>query len=136
MADQVKRVVQRDNTTVDSEGAVVREKTQAVSTNSDSKVTAVNVVWYIYGLVAILLALRFVLKLTGANPGNGFVSFVYAISDVLSAPFDSIFGVTKADSGTVSSVFEPSILVAIAVYALIAWGITKLFTLNEPKQLA
>lgn len=134
MVNQVKRVVRRDNTTVDGEGAVVTEKTQATNTSVDSKITAANIIWYLFGLVAILLALRFVLKLFGANSENSFVSFVYSVSGVLSAPFDSIFGVTKATSGTVSSVFEPSILVAIAVYALIAWGIAKLLTLNEPRQ--
>lgn len=134
MADQLKRVVQRDNTTIDGEGAVVREKTQATSTQVDSKVTTANIIWYVYGFIAILLALRFILKLTGANTENSFVNFVYSVSGILSSPFDSIFGVTKATSGSVSSVFEPSILVAIAVYALIAWGIAKLLTLNEPRQ--
>jgi len=133
MVDQVKRVVERDNTTVDSEGAVVREETQATSTKIDSKITVANVIWYIYGFVAILLALRFILKLFGANSANAFVSLVYSLSGVLSAPFDSIFGVARNATETVSSVFEPSILVAIAVYALVAWGIAKLLTLNEPK---
>jgi len=133
MVDQVERVVQKDNTTVDAKGAVVREKTQASSTEVDSKVTVANIIWYIYGLVAILLGIRFILKITGANPTNAFVDFIYSVSGILSAPFDSIFGVTNTTSGSVSSVFEPSILVAIAVYALVAWGIAKLLTLNEPR---
>ncbi len=134
MSDQLRRVVQKDNTTVDSEGAVVREKTQATSTKVDSKVTVANIIWYIYGVVGILLALRFVLKLSGANPINSFVDFIYSVSGVLSGPFDSIFGVAKSTSGTVNSVFEPSILVAVAIYALVAWGIAKLLTLNEPSE--
>ena len=133
MADQINRVVQRDNTTVDDDGAVVTEKTQATSTQADPKITLANIIWYIYGFVAILLVLRFILKLTGANSANSFVSFIYSVSGVFTAPFDSIFGVTKSTSGTISSVFEPSILVAIAVYALIAWGIAKLLTLGEPR---
>lgn len=133
MADQINRVVQRDNTTVDDDGAVVTEKTQATSTQVDPKVTIANVIWYIYGFVAILLALRFILKLTGANSANSFVSFIYTVSGVFTAPFDSIFGVTKSTSGTISSVFEPSIMVAIAVYALVAWGIAKLLTLNQAR---
>jgi hypothetical protein len=116
---------------IDQDGTVVREKSRAVETRQNPKSTFVNAVWYIYGVIAILLALRFVLKLTGANPANGFVNFIYAVSGVLSAPFDSIFGVESAKAGTVHSVFEPSILVAILIYALIAWGIAKLITLNE-----
>lgn len=133
MADEQRRVVERDSTVVEGDGSVVRERSQSTNTKVDSKVTIANVIWYIYGLIAILLTIRFVLKLLGANSGNAFVSFIYSVSGVLSAPFDSIFGVTKATSGTTSSVFEPSIIVAIAVYALIAWGIAKLLTLNEPK---
>ena len=51
---------------------------------------------------------------------------------ILTAPFDNIFGVTSATTGTVRSVFEPSILVAGVVYALIGWGIVKLLSLNKP----
>ena len=133
MSDEVTRVVQRDNTTVESDGAVVREKTQARSTQTNPKITVANFIWYLYGLVAILLTIRFILKLSGANSDNGFVSFIYSITGVLSAPFDTIFGVTKASTGKITSVFEPSIIVAIAVYALVAWGIAKLLTLNEPR---
>jgi len=128
---EVKKVIETDQRAATDEGTVVTERARTEKTEVDPKVTASNIIWYIYGFIAIILALRFILKLTGANPGNAFVSFIYAVSGVFSAPFDSIFGVTKASAGTVSSVFEPSILVAIAVYALIAWGLTKLLTLNE-----
>lgn len=123
------------NKGVDQDGAVVRQKSRAVETKADTKTTAVNLVWYLYGLVTILLAFRMFLKLFGANSANGFVSFIYSVSGVLSAPFDNIFGVKTAEAGSTRSVFEPSILVAIAVYALIAWGITKLLTLNEKESI-
>ncbi len=97
----------------------------------DTKSTAANAVWYVVGAIVILLGFRFVLKLFGANPSSGFVEFVYAISGILSGPFDNIFGVTTASTGTVSSVFEPSILVAAVVYALIGWGIVQLMNLNR-----
>jgi hypothetical protein len=131
MADIERKVTETTNTGVADTGEVVNERTSRVQTSAGSKMTAVNAVWYVFGFIAILLALRFVLKLLGANPENGFVSFIYAISGILSAPFDNIFGVTSAQAGQAQSVFEPSILVAIAIYALIAWGVAKLLTLNE-----
>jgi hypothetical protein len=131
MADIERKVTETTNTGVADTGEVVNERTSRVQTSAGSKMTAVNAVWYVFGFIAILLALRFVLKLLGANPENGFVSFIYAISGILSAPFDNIFGVTSAQAGQTQSVFEPSILVAIAIYALIAWGVAKLLTLNE-----
>ncbi len=129
---EVKKVINKQQQVADNDGTIVTERAKTTRTNVDPKVTIANVIWYVYGLIAIILAFRFVLKITGANAGNSFVNLIYTISRVFSAPFDTIFGVTSANSGNVSSVFEPSILVAIAVYALIAWGIAKLFTLNEP----
>lgn len=114
-------------------GAQVQQETKKVNTEvaGDSKTTAANTVWYIVGFVEILLAFRFVLKLFGANPASGFVSFVYSITNILTAPFDNIFGVTRPEAGDVQSVFEPSILVAAIVYGLIGWGIVKLLNVNR-----
>ena len=133
MAVSETRETERVNSGIDQDGAVVRERTSSVESKSNPKTTLVNLVWYLYGLVAILLALRMILKLLGANTANGFVSFIYSITGALSGPFDSIFGVKTAEAGNTQSVFEPSILVAIVVYGLIAWGITKLITLNEKR---
>ena len=131
MPETEQKVTETTSRTADQDGSVTRENTKTLQTNDGSKTTAVNVVRYIYGFVAIVLALRFILRLFGANPGNAFVELIYSISGVFSLPFDTIFGVESIQAGDVSSVFEPSILVAIAIYALISWGVTKLLTLNE-----
>lgn len=131
MSDVKRKETQTVNTAVDDEGTVVKERTSSVHTNTDTKTAAVNFIWFVYGVIAMLLGIRMLLKLFGANSANGFVELIYSVSGVLSAPFDTIFGVTQTEAGATQSVFEPSILVAIAVYGLIAWGIAKLFTLNE-----
>jgi hypothetical protein len=133
MADIKQTVTRTNETGVDPNGTEVQQQTKRIQTTDavDSKTTAQNAVWYVLGFIEILLAFRFVLKLLGANPESGFVSFIYSITGVLTAPFDSIFGVTSAESGAIESVFEPSILVAAAVYAIIAWGIVKLITINR-----
>lgn len=131
MVDIERKVTESVNTGINKDGGVVHERTSSVQTKSDFKTTAVNLIWYLYGFISILLGIRMVMKLFGANSANGFVDLLYSVSGVLSAPFDSIFGVAKAEAGNTQSVFEPSILVAIVVYALIAWGVAKLLTLNE-----
>jgi hypothetical protein len=133
MAEFKETVTTSRDTGVDETGQAVEQQTRKVDTTvaADSKVTAANAVWYILGIIEILLAFRFILKLFGANPASGFVSFIYAVTGVLTAPFDNIFGVASTSAGAVQSVFEPSILVAGVVYALIAWGIVKLMTLNR-----
>ena len=133
MADIKQTVTRTEDTGVDPAGATVQQHTKRVQTEAapDTKTTAQNIVWYIVGFAEILIGLRFVLKLFGANPSSSFVDVTYNITGVLTAPFDTIFGVATATEGQVSSVFEPSILVAAAVYALIAWGIVKLITINQ-----
>lgn len=133
MADTRETVTTRENSGVDKTGAKVEQQSREVHSESslDGRSTAANAVWYVFGFIAIVLGFRFTLKLFGANPAASFVDLVYSISGVLTAPFDNIFGVTAASAGQTKSVFEPSILVAMAVYALIAWGIVKLMNLNQ-----
>lgn len=134
MAEIKKTVTTSQNEGVNETGARVSQETRKVGTEvtGDGRSILTNIVWYIVGFIEVILLLRFVLKLLGANPSNGFVDLVYTVSGVFTAPFDSIFGVTTPPAGDVNSVFEPSILVAAAVYALIGWGIVKLINLNRP----
>lgn len=46
-----------------------------------------QIVWYLVSLLEVLLAFRFVLKLTAANAAAGFTSFIYTITWPFSAPF-------------------------------------------------
>lgn len=87
-----------------------------------------QIVWYILGIIEILLAFRFILKLAGANPESGFVSFIYSASNIFAQPFYSIFHVTV----TYKSVFEWSTLVAMFVYLVIAYGVVKFIQLVNP----
>lgn len=134
MAEIKKTVTTSKNEDVSDTGAQVSQETKKVGTevtgNNRSIIT--NGIWYLVGFIEIILIFRFILKLFGANPANGFVDFVYAVTGVLTAPFDNIFGVAEQQAGDVNSAFEPSILVAAAVYALIGWGIVKLLSLNRP----
>ena len=79
---------------------------------------AAAVVGLIVGVVDVLIAGRFMLKLLGASNQSSFVSFIYGVTAPLVGPFHGIF----ANSGAANNVFEPAALVAIAVFALIGWG--------------
>lgn len=87
-----------------------------------------QVIWYILGVVEILLASRILLKLMAANQGSSFTSFIYSVSAPFSLPFRGVLG-TSAAAG---SVIEWSTLVAMAVYAVVAFGLVKLFQLIKP----
>ena len=133
MLDTKQTITRTEDTGLDTVGAQVQEQTERVRTETavDAKTTLQNIVWYILGFIEIILALRFVFKLFGANAASSFVSFLYDVTNVLIVPFEQIFGITRTSTGTNESVFEPSVIVAVAVYALIAWGIVKLITINK-----
>lgn len=87
-----------------------------------------QIVWYILGTIEVVLAFRVILKLLGANPQSGFTSFIYAISNPFALPFAGILRVTAVSE----VVLEWSTLVAMAVYAIVAYGIVSLFQLVKP----
>jgi hypothetical protein len=85
----------------------------------------IHIVWYILGLLEVLMAFRFVLKLLSANPEASFTKLIYNFSYPFVTPFISVFHVSQVEG----SVFEWTTLLAMLVYLLIAWGIVKLFSL-------
>lgn len=96
--------------------------TDPYATRRDRAYKIQQAISLVAGVLEVLLAFRFALRLLAANPNNGFVAFVYGITAPLVAPFVGIFG-TPAFEG---NVLEPHALVAIVVYALIAWALVKL----------
>ena len=102
------------------------EPTRTERVNGTS--TAARVVWFIAGVLLTLLAFRFVLVLLGANPNNAFANFIYTVSHPFVAPFFGLFGYSLHYG---VSRLELSTLVAMAVYALVAFGIAKLLTIRQ-----
>jgi hypothetical protein len=86
-----------------------------------------QVVWYILGILEVLLSFRFVLKLLAANPQAGFSRFIYTLSYPFAAPFLNVFNASKIED----VVFEWTTLLAMFVYWLIAWGIVKVFFMSK-----
>ena len=81
-----------------------------------------NGIYLLFGILAGLLSIRFVLGLLGANPAAGFAQFIHGITRPFLAPFVGLFGQPRFEG----SVFELNALVAILVYALIAWVLVKI----------
>ncbi len=86
-----------------------------------------QIVWYLLSLLEILLAFRFVFKLTGANPGAGFTHFIYAITAPFMAPFIAVFPTVAVEG----SIFEWTTILAIVVYWMIALAIIQLFLMSK-----
>ena len=90
-----------------------------------------NSVYYILGLLETLLAFRLVFRLLGANPGSVFVSLIYTVSGVFLAPFRGIFRAATSNGIETTAVLEPHTIIAMIVYALIAYGVVKFIEIKK-----
>jgi uncharacterized protein YggT (Ycf19 family) len=81
-----------------------------------------QLVYWVFGLIEALIAIRLILKVLGANPQAGFADFIYGITTPLVAPFLNLF----ASPSYQNSILELSSIVALIVYALVAWLLGKL----------
>lgn len=127
MQDQQETEVRE--TTIQDGDTTVQRQSVAQSSQVSAVVVAQRIVWFVVGLVNVVIALRFALLLLGANQGASFTDFIYSVSAPLVSPFVGIFGEPVYGE----SVFEISSLLAIVIYALVGWGIAKLLTLSRPQ---
>jgi uncharacterized protein YggT (Ycf19 family) len=133
---------QEEVTTIDNQSPqqIVRKTTRQVEPQAKGEapqkvyekkkiILRVNqIIWFILGLIEVLLLFRVVLKALGANPLVGFTSLIYSITTPLVAPFNGILGL----SITGNSIIEWSTIIAAIVYFIVAWGFIYLLDLIYP----
>jgi len=85
-----------------------------------SRVT--QVLWLLFGFLEALIGIRVVLSLIGANPAAFFSQVIYGVTDVFLWPFAGL----TANPAVGAFVLEVTSIIGMIVYALIAWGLTRL----------
>lgn len=90
--------------------------------------TSARVIHLITSALVSVLAIRVILSLLGANQANAFANFVYSLTYPFVAPFFGLFGYTM-QYGVAR--LELETLVAMAVYALVGYGIARLVGVNR-----
>lgn len=128
MAEFVKETINTQGTPV-STVAVAVPKIEATSSQ-----TVEYLVYFLFGALEILLSFRLALKLAGASISSGFVGTIYGLTGVFILPFEGIFRRVFAQGVETTSVLEPSTVVAIVVYAVLAWGVVKLVRILSGEQ--
>lgn len=78
-------------------------------------------VWFLFGILEAMFALRFALKLIGANPDSQIVNLIYGFTNLFLFPFTSLIG-SPANG---NMVLELSTLFAMLIYGLLAWAIER-----------
>ena len=127
-------------TTVENPQQVVRKTTKQVEPQAkgeapqkvyEKKKTIfrfIQVIWYITGLIEVLILFRIVLKALGANSSIGFTNFIYAITAPFADPFRGILVVTTSGG----SLIEWTSMIAGVVYLCVAWGLVYLLDMIYP----
>lgn len=93
-----------------------REPTRALRTFTFK---ATELIWLLFGILEVSIALRMVLKLIGANPITPIVAFIYGFTNLFLIPFTGM--VRSLTAGNMEVEF--SSLFAMLIYALIAWSL-------------
>ena len=90
--------------------------------------------WFM-AVLEVTLAIRFLLKLIGADPTNLFAGILYALTDIILFPFSNI---VHSPSVHPLQAFEWSTLIAMIIYALIFWAIRRFLSIliTSPEESA
>lgn len=130
-----KTIVTREPVT-SNESVIINDPIVAtpVRSGATSSQTREYLVYYFFGALEVLLAFRLMLKIVGASINSWFVSIIYTLSRFFVMPFEGIFRKSTAQGVETTSVFEPSTIVALIVYALIAYGIVKLIRISSGEE--
>lgn len=106
--------------------AVQNIQTETQSERSESH-PARRIVGVLFGAVEIILGLRLIMKLLGANAENELVKILYSVTGFFVSLFEGIFSRITINEAS-GAVFEPATLLAMVVIALLAWVVLKLMT--------
>lgn len=112
----------------DPEAGYTRRKRVVQNVNAQRKLVIARVtqlVWLLFSVLEVLIALRILLKLLAANAASGFAGFIYGLSEPFLIPFTGLFPTPQVEGAVV----ELSSLVALLVYGLLAFIIVRLIWL-------
>jgi hypothetical protein len=116
-----------------SEQLTVQEQQRAINAANQNSAIAriVRIIYFLFSLLEVVLAVRVVLHMLSANQGNGFAAFIYAITFPFVVLFQSLFANPVFGTG----VLELTTVVAMVVYAVIAWIIGRVvwLALSRPR---
>ncbi len=123
--DPLDPVDRRDEITVYGDPNYDRQVVYRESTAAEQRQTLTQIaalIGFFFGILEGLIGIRVLLRLIDANPANVFAMVVYNFTALFLAPFNGI--VPNPEVG--GMVLEVSSIIAIVVYALVAWALIRL----------
>ncbi|HLJ33901.1 MAG TPA: YggT family protein [Ktedonobacteraceae bacterium] len=88
--------------------------------------------WFVL-VLEVMLIIRFVLKLIGADPNNVFAGFLFALTDIVLYPFLTI--VPNPSIRPPNEAIELTTLIGMGIYYLIFWAVKRFLRIliSEPE---
>jgi YggT family protein len=108
------------------------ERSVTAANQNSSVGRIVYIVYFLFSVLELLLGLRIVLHVVGANAENGFANFVY----VLTASFVALFGSLLTNPVlSPTATLEITTMLAMLAYAILAWLLGRVIwlTLSRPR---
>lgn len=99
-----------------------RVESRTTTATPEKSESAQRIVVFAFGLIQVVIGLRFVLLLLDAREANGLVSGVLSVSQIFVAPFEGILRTDALHSAG-------SILDVTAVVAIVGWTIIELIVM-------
>lgn len=84
-----------------------------------------SVIWFVVGMLEVAIGLRIAFRLLEANASSGFVSFIYDVTEPFVRPFQGIFNDPASDG----AVLDTAALMAMIIWAFVAWAVVRLIWL-------
>lgn len=103
------------------------EKRLQSARKSNTLIWIINSIFWLLGILEILLIMRFLLRLFGANRENQFAQLINDLSAPFIAPFSTLF-ISPTSNGA-ENIFDFNIVIAILAYALLSYLIVSLLRL-------
>lgn len=109
-----------------------QERGVAAANQNSSVARIVNIVYSLFGTLELLLAVRVVLRLIGANAENGFASFINGLSQPFVALFSSL---VQNPILSTTAVLEITTILAMIAYAIVGWLVGRVIwlVLSRPR---
>ena|SRR5215813_2314033 len=95
------------------------EQRRIAAANQNSAVArVVHIVYFLFSVLELLLAIRILLHAIGANPSNIFANLVYQLTQPFANVFLSLFQNPQLSQ---TAVLEITTMIAILAYAFLGW---------------
>lgn len=117
-----RKVVTQEPATGTGERSVQTESSHRTTTGPSGPEFIRRVVVLVFGLIQVVIALRFILLLLNAREANGLVSGILNIGQVFVAPFNGILNTDALAKGG-------SVLDLAAILAFVGWTILELIVI-------